>query len=88
MASSSERSRTFAGRFAGDDAAVVGVLGHLRAVLAGGVVETLLSVGDRGAVGCCAGAAGLLLLCRTGGRLGAPLDLTGGKDQGRGLKME
>ena len=60
------------GRFAGDDAAVERVLCRLCAVLAGGVVEVLLGVRDRGAVGGCAGAGGLLLLRRSGITLSAP----------------
>ena len=70
-----------AGGFAGDDAAVEGVLGWLCAVLAGGVVEALLSVGDGGAVGGCAGAAWLFLLRRPGGGLRVCWRLTGYREQ-------
>lgn len=55
-----------AGGFADDDAAVVGVLGGLRAVLAGGGIEILLCTCDRGAVGGGTGPTGLFLLRRTG----------------------
>ena len=61
------------GRFAGDDAAVERVLRRLRAVLSGGVVEALLGVRDRGAVGGCAGAAGLFLLRRAGSLCASPV---------------
>ena len=63
------------GGFVDDDAAMEGVLSWLCAILSGGVVEILLGVCDRRAIGRGAGSAGLFLLRRSC-RLGARLCLT------------